>query len=60
MMAVLELPPRLACSMRVSLLSLNGTWLRPCTTPCLAHHNLSFSKETKSKDTDFPALRVTS
>ena len=34
MMAVLELPPRLACSMRVSLLSLNGTWLLPCTTPC--------------------------
>ena len=25
MMAVLELPPRLACSMRVSLLSLKGT-----------------------------------
>ena len=34
MMAVLELPPRLACSMRVSLLSLKGTWLLPCTRPC--------------------------
>lgn len=34
MMAVLELPPRLACSMRVSLLSLKGTWLLPCTRRC--------------------------
>jgi len=34
MMAVLELPPRLACSMRVSLLSLKGTWLLPCTMSC--------------------------
>ncbi len=40
MMAVLELPPRLACSIRVSLLSLNGTWLLPCTRPCHAHYNI--------------------
>ena len=37
MMAVLELPPRLACSILVSLLSLKGTWLLPCTIRQQAH-----------------------
>lgn len=31
MIAVLEFPPRLACSILVSLLSLKGTWLLPCS-----------------------------
>lgn len=49
MMAVLELPPRLACSIRVSLLSLNGTWLRPCMPTCVACRSSFIEGQTDSK-----------
>lgn len=38
MIAVLEFPPRLACSILVSLLSLKGTWLLPCSITAKHSH----------------------